>query len=491
MSAFANTNIKAINAAGVLAFEASGLAEELKTNMQSTVAATAIEALDNVKALCEGVDQWIEPYMLDLLPAIMDNLALPKTHDAAMAAGNAILHKSNAHSIRVITNLLYESFTSMKWQTKKGGLVLLGALGTHHPIVVQRNLPEMILRLIGISSDVKKEVKDQTRVAFTEICATITNVDIIPIIPRMIAGYMDPVKLTNDALDALVSTTFINDVDLPTLGLLVPILTRGMRERMVNVKRRAALVIGNMCKLVNDPRTAAQFYPILKPVLERGIEEIAVAEVRKVCEESLSTLVRVGAEADILSDAVFTKQNLIDETNSALSKNGIADPSKYSALVNFIASTTHFLVLGDNRAAEDWEQCIVPYVTAIVGAEKAAAVCAQVTTAGVAALSPEKVNVEDDEEDLCNATFSLAYGTRVLLHQTPFKVKIGRKYGLVGPNGAGTFASLTSPIYLFFASHKWYINSVSFCVHHSYLTLPVFLFSAFRQINPHEGHRRW
>jgi hypothetical protein len=66
--------------------------------------------------------------------------------------------------------------------------------------------------------------------------------------------YNDPVKLTNLSL----STTFINDVDLPTLGLLVPILTRGMRERMVNVKRRAALVIGNMCKLVNDPRTAAQ-----------------------------------------------------------------------------------------------------------------------------------------------------------------------------------------------------------------------------------------
>lgn len=107
--------------------------------------------------------------------------------------------------------------------------------GTHHPVVVQRNLPEMILKLIGISSDVKKEVKEQTRICFTEICACITNVDIIPIIPRMIAGYMDPVKLTNDALDALVSTTFINDVDLPTLGLLVPILTRGMRERMVSL----------------------------------------------------------------------------------------------------------------------------------------------------------------------------------------------------------------------------------------------------------------
>jgi elongation factor 3 len=102
-----------------------------------------------------------------------------------------------------------------------------------------------------------------------------------------------------------------------------------------------------------------------------------------------------------------------------------------------MASTTHFLVLGDNRNKDDWTQCLVPYLIAIVGATVAETVCAEVTAAGTLALSPEKVDIEDDEEDLCNATFSLAYGTRVLLHQTPFKVKIGRKYGLVGPNGAG------------------------------------------------------
>jgi len=436
MSAFASPDVAATNKAGVQAFEASGYADKLKASLAATDVAEATSALTAVKALCEGVDQWIEPYLVDTLPLIMDCLANPKTSEAAMAAGNAVLHKSNGHSIRVITSLLYESFTSMKWQTKKGALVLLGALATHHPVVVNRNLPEMILKLIGIASDVKKEVKDQCRVAFTEICATITNVDIVPIIPRVVAAYMDPVKLTENALDALISTTFINDVDVSTLGLLVPVLTRGMRERAVVVKRRSALVIGNMCKLVNDPRTAAQFYPILKPVLERGIEEIQVEEVRKVCETSLDTLKRVSAEADVLSDAVFTFEQLFDSINGSLGKHG-ADASKFKVLSTFMAKTTHFLVLGDNRAKEDWEQCIVPYATAVVGADKAAEVCKEVTEAGTAALTPEKADPEDEEEDLCNATFSLAYGTRVLLHQTPFKVKIGRKYGLVGANGAG------------------------------------------------------
>lgn len=45
MSAFTKPDIKAVNAAGVLAFEASGLAAELLTAMASTVAATANEVI--------------------------------------------------------------------------------------------------------------------------------------------------------------------------------------------------------------------------------------------------------------------------------------------------------------------------------------------------------------------------------------------------------------------------------------------------------------
>ena len=433
MASFAGVDAAEVNRAGPLGIEASGLVEQLKTE----IAAGNVDALVSIKTLCEGVDQWVEPYMATCLPGIMDCLAVPKTAEAAMAAGRAILTKSNGHSIRIITTLLYDAFTSMKWQTKKGALTLLGALASIHPVVVQRNLPEMILKLIEIASDVKKEVKDQCRVALQEICSTITNVDIIPIITRVIAGYMDPVKQTEDALDALVGTTFINDVDVPTLGLLVPVLLRGMRERKVVIKRRSALVIGNMCKLVNDPRTAAMFQPILKPILERGIEEIAVDEVRKVCEHSLETLARVSAEADVLSSTVMSLDDLVASTNNSLTAQGAKDVSKYAVVVTHVCKACHFLVLGDNRTPEDWEQCITPYVKSIVGEAKAATVCTEVTTAGTAALSLPKVNPEDEEEDLCNAQFSLAYGTRVLLHQTPFRVKIGRKYGLVGPNGAG------------------------------------------------------
>ena len=115
---------------------------------------------------------------------------------------------------------------------------MLGLFGKHQKEVVQYNLPDMILRLIDMASDIKPDVKKQTRTCFEELCSVIDNVDITKIIPDVINAYMEPVKYTESALDSLVATSFINEVDMSTLGLLVPILTRGMREKKVAVKKK-------------------------------------------------------------------------------------------------------------------------------------------------------------------------------------------------------------------------------------------------------------
>ena len=379
----------------------------------------------------------MEPYLIDSLPDLLNKLTHYRTEDHSKDIGELIIKKMNPFSMKLYMNALYEHFTSMKWQIKKGALILLGYFAFHQKEVVKFNLPNMILRLIDMASDVKEDVKLQTRHCFGELCTVIDNVDIIKIIPDVINAYMEPVKYTEDALDVLVATSFINEVDMSTLGLLIPILTKGMRERKVAVKRRAALVIGNMCKLVNDPRTASYFYPILKPVLERGIDEIAVEEVRKVCQHSLDTLLRVSNEAAEISENVMKPAEL----KSCIEKScEVQDLAAIDArLLNHMAYCCEGLVLSNNRKREDWEKCVAPYLQDIIGAneETIKNVVDMVHAAGVADLTPEKVDPEDEEEDLCNAQFSLAYGTRVLLHQTPFRVKIGRKYGLVGPNGAG------------------------------------------------------
>ncbi len=376
-----------------------------------------------------------ESVLIEILPSLLEKIGDYKLSEKATQCGEIIISKMNPFAMKAYMNILYEGLTSLKWQIKKASLILLGSLAKHQKEIVKFNLPNMILELITIAGDVKREVKEQTRICFQELCSVIDNVDIINIIPDVIKGYMEPVKYTEASLDSLVATSFINDVDMSTLGLLVPVLTRGMREKKVAIQRRAALVIGNMCKLVNDPRTAYEFYPILKPVLEKGIDEIAVEEVRKVCENSLNVLQRVSSEATTISDNVLTlvelKELIKEKCNSNLN-NELSDNQ-----VNLIALCCHGLVSSNNRKFEDWNACIYDYVKPLWREDNIEEVINQIYEKGVENLTLDKVDPEDEEEDLCNAQFSLAYGTRVLLHQTPFRVKIGRRYGLVGPNGAG------------------------------------------------------
>jgi elongation factor 3 len=378
---------------------------------------------ESLKSLVQNSNY--EPGLIKMVPFLLDKMIQHK--EVSLEICELILKKMNVYAMPVYKETIYNSFASLKWQIKVGALSVLGKFAKYQSDVVKQHLPDMILNLIQMSSEVKPQVKQQTKICFQELCSVIDNVDILKIIPVTIDAYMEPMKYTDKALDELVATSFINEVDSSTLGLLVPILIRGMREKKVASKRRAALVIGNMCKLVNDPRTAAEFYSILKPVLERGIDEIAIEEVRNVCSKSLETLERVASEASEISDNII-KENELYELIQSETKNNDDD------LIRLSSRCCNGIVLLNNRSYDAWNQCIRPYFSTLENIDDIVKIIYDKATLN---MTPDKVDPEDEEEDLCNAQFSLAYGTRVLLHQTPFRVKIGRKYGLVGPNGAG------------------------------------------------------
>jgi len=130
----------------------------------------------------------------------------------------------------------------------------------------------------------------------------------------------------------------------------------------------------------------------------------------------------------ILSEDVFTHHDdLIASLNKALYNHGIVEPEKYIVLTDYMARGAHFLVLDDIRRAKDeWDVCLLPFLPYILGAKNATTVrevADEVTYDGTADLSAETVDPEDEELDLCNDAL-------------PFKVKRGRKYGLVGLDSA-------------------------------------------------------
>jgi len=75
---------------------------------------------------------------------------------------------------------------------------------------------------------------------------------------------------------------------------------------------------------------------------------------------------------------------------------------------------------------------LVDSATAEKIVEELRAECASMIT-----MPPPKDEEDDDAEELCNCQFTLAYGTKILLHNTNMRLKRGAKYGLLGGNDSG------------------------------------------------------
>merc|ERR1719502_991279 len=84
---------------------------------------------------------------------------------------------------------------------------------------------------------------------------------------------------------------------------------------------------------------------------------------------------------------------------------------------------------------------VIPYLRATVSEAESIVLGEKfLETASSKFGAAQEEEVEEEHDDLavlCDCSFSLAYGNRVLLHNTKLKLKRGKCYGLIGPNGAG------------------------------------------------------
>ena len=125
-----------------------------------------------------------------------------------------------------------------------------------------------------------------------EICAIVGNRDIEPFIPVLVSCIARPAEVP-DCVHKLGATTFVQNVEAPALSIMVPLLIRGLRERATAVKRKSALIIDNMAKLVDNPSDAAVFLPRLLPGLEKVSQEVPDPECRSVASKARDTLLKL------------------------------------------------------------------------------------------------------------------------------------------------------------------------------------------------------
>ncbi|KAJ4300574.1 translational elongation factor EF-1 alpha [Collariella sp. IMI 366227] len=333
-------------------------------------AALREKALLTVQAIAQHseVSASVEPYLVALLPNVLAGAGdkITAVKNAAIAAALAIAEAVNPNA---------------KWPEKMTVLDFIDTIIRTAPTQTALRVPDLIPVVSEAMWDTKKEVKDRAYKTMEKVCQLIVNRDIERFIPELIKCIAKPENVP-ETVHLLGATTFVTEVQEPTLALMVPLLDRGLAERDTAIKRKAAVIVDNMCKLVDDPNIVAPFLPKMMPGLEKNYDNLADPEAREKTKQALDTIIRVG---------------------------GVVD-GKIPEVRNH----------GDIAT-------VMGHLKEVLGSKHAAA----------SACADEVEPDEEEGEDLCNCTFSLAYGAKILLNQTHLRLKRGQRYGLCGPNGSG------------------------------------------------------
>lgn len=390
------------------------------------------------------VSPHVEPYLVVLLSPVLaavgDKMAAVKT--AAQAAALAITKAINPNAVKAILPIIVKSIlNAQKWPEKMSGLQCVEALVESAPTQLAYRVPDLIPVVSESMWDTKPEVKKYAYGTMEKVCNLIVNKDIDRFIPELIKCIAKPEKVP-ETVHLLGATTFVTDVHEPTLAIMVPLLDRGLAERETPIKRKSAVIVDNMCKLVEDPQIVAAFLPRLMPALQKNYENIADPEAREKTKQGLDTLIRVGDvkdgkipeishAGDVATVSAIVKQILAQNHKDAV--------SKFEPVIEYISAIGGQLIDEKDNDNISWTENTLPYIVAMVGDNDSRPIAEALRKRASPGAADEAESEEDDEqgEDLCNCTFNLAYGAKILLNQTHLRLKRGQRYGLLGPNGSG------------------------------------------------------
>jgi hypothetical protein len=103
-------------------------------------------------------------------------------------------------------------------------------------------------------ADHHPKVKESAKKSLSDISSVIRNPEVSQLAPTLIAALTEPASKTKPALEALLECEFMHSIDAPSLAILIPILTRALKDRGGDLKRKSSIILGNMCSMISDPK---------------------------------------------------------------------------------------------------------------------------------------------------------------------------------------------------------------------------------------------
>jgi len=403
----------------------------------SKTEAEALAALALVKKMSEEVVSACG-YTKECLTAVLEQ-SISKSAAVRKAAGEtaqAICANVTPFAMKSLLPALFAQLpVEKKWQVRENALKCIATFATNAGKQLGNALPEIVPEVTACMWDTKKQVKAAATLAMRGALGVIGNKDIEYMTEKILTAITKP-KEVPEIMHEMAGVTFVQSVECPALAMVVPLLLRGLREKTTATKRQSAVIIDNMSKLVDDPLDAAPFLPLLLPALTLNADSISDPEAREVTQRAVDQLMRLKGLADKAVSVRGDTGKLEAELVKTL---GTSDES-----VTMKRTIVHAAVIAtcmmDLKFMEDlqWKKNVAVLFEPFMDATKTEEAIEKVRGEAEKMMEiPEEEDEDDDAEELCNCQFTLAYGTKILLHNTKMKLKRGKRYGLLGGNDSG------------------------------------------------------
>jgi len=349
--------------------------------------------------------------------------------DAAVDAASAIVTAMSPYAVNLIVPAFLDSLSvKSKPPQKVAALNLISALAAKSPKAIGYVLVTLVTPVAELTCDIKKEVKVAALQCMTAIAACTGNKDVEPFLPSVVSA-AESITNTHACVEKLAGCIFVQNVETPALAVMLPVLTRGLKDKSEEVQRTCCLIVDNMCKVVEDPAEVLPVMPKLAPLVKASTEKMADPEARSIAEKALNTLYKAseGSEGSKVVETADALKVITAAMGDKMETNEAFDGM--SAYTAALAATAVKMKIFDSGAWKSDVGFLMPFDTIIDEVR---------SKMEVSSKPAEEIEEEDTEGvDLYKGSFSLAYGTLTLLRDAKMHLKQNRFYGLLGPNQCG------------------------------------------------------